>query len=109
MKKSLLIVCLLLMVMNLGGCGPRVYRTYEDAVKAIDNDYFKTKVIYDGIDGSTIIQNEITGEYFLMITYPYGVDLTPIQISEMVVDPSGSTMEGEDNTNSKSESMSVEP
>ena len=102
---------LMIVMLLLSGCGIHLYPTYGDAVKAINNDYFKTKVICVSADGSYIIQNEITGEYFLMMDGPNFLELVPIQMSEMVVNPDGFTTEGEeeDSTNSKSESMSVEP
>ena len=97
---------MILVMLLLSGCGIHLYPTYGEAVKAIDNDYFKTKVICISADGSYIIQNEITGEYFLMMDGPNFLELVPIQMSEMMVNPDGFTMDGEDNTNSKSESMS---
>ena len=78
MKKIIIpIICLCLL---LSGCDG-VHWSYETAVKAIDNEYFKTKIIHE--DGECmIIQNEITGECFLVVAGGYGISITPITVNE---------------------------
>lgn len=78
MKKIIIpIICLCLL---LTGCG--VHWSYSTTIKAIDNDYFKTKVIHEDSE-CMIIENEVTGEYFLIIANGYEVTITPIQMNEM--------------------------
>jgi len=73
MKKIIIpIICLCLL---LTGCG--IHWSYATTIKAIDNEYFKTKVIYEDSE-CMIIENEITGEYFLVVSGGYGVTITPI-------------------------------
>ncbi len=94
----LMIVCLL-----LTGCG--IHWNYYTTIKTIDNDYFKTKVIHED-DECMIIENEVTGEYFLVVADNYGVTITPIEMSEMIVNPKEMDMGEWMNCDSKSESMS---
>ena len=73
MKKIIIpIICLCLL---LTGCG--VYWDYDDVIKAIDNEYFKTRVVHEDSE-CVIIENEVTGEYFLAVTGLYGITITPI-------------------------------
>ena len=77
MKKIIpIIICLCLL---LTGCG--VHWSYETAIKAIDNDYFKTKVVHQDSE-CMIIENEITGEYFLVVSGGYGVTITLIVVNQ---------------------------
>ena len=92
MKKIIIpIICLCLL---LTGCEETVHWDYADTIKAIDNEYFKTKVVHEDSE-CIIIENEITGEYFLAVTGPYGISITPIEMSEMIVDPDGNVIEYE--------------
>ena len=71
MKKIIIpIICLCLL---LTGC----HWDYASAIKAIDNDYFKTKVVHEDSE-CMIIENEVTEEYFLVVSGIYGVTITPI-------------------------------
>lgn len=63
-------------VFLLTGCG--LYWNYDDAIRHINNEYFKTKVIAEEGAG-VIIENEVTGEKFLVISGAYGVSVTPIK------------------------------
>ena len=54
---------------------------YRTTTKAINNDYFKTKLVYED-DECMIIQNELTGEYFLVVSGGYGVSITPITVNK---------------------------
>ena len=77
MKKVIIpIICLCLL---LAGCGEVEihWGDYADAIKAIDNEYFKTKVVHEDSE-CMIIENEVTGEYFLAVTGLYGITITPI-------------------------------
>lgn len=77
MKKAIIpIICLCLL---LTGCG--VHWSHYTAIKAIDNDYFKTKVIHEDSE-CMIIENEVTGEYFLIEASAYGVTMTPIRVKD---------------------------
>ena len=78
MKKKIvtLLVAGISSVFLLAGCG--MYWSYDDAIRHIDNEYFKTKVISEENAG-IIIENEITGEKFLVISGAYGVSITPIK------------------------------
>lgn len=78
--KKILILGLLCANLLLNGCG--MHWSYETTVKAINNEYFKTKVIKSDSE-CTIIQNEITGEYFILIAGTYGVSLCPIKVNEI--------------------------
>lgn len=90
MKKIIIpIICLCLL---LSGCG--AHWDYASAIKAIDNEYFKTEVVHEDSE-CMIIQNEITGEYFLVVTGLYGITITPIEMSEMIVNPDGNIVEYE--------------
>lgn len=77
MKKVIIpIICLCLL---LTGCG--VHWNYYTTIKAINNDYFKTKVVHEDSE-CMIIENEVTGEYFLVVTGIYGVSITPIAVNQ---------------------------
>ena len=78
MKKKIIafLVAGISSVFLLTGCG--VFWNYADAITHIDNKYFKTKVISNEGAGA-IIENEITGEKFLVIAGTYGVSITPIK------------------------------
>jgi len=77
MKKVIIpIICLCLL---LTGCG--VHWNYEGAIRAIDNEYFKTKVVHEDSE-CMIIENEITGQYFLAVSGAYGVTITPIVVNQ---------------------------
>lgn len=90
MKKIIIpIICLCLL---LTGCG--IHWNYYTAIKAIDNDYFKTKVIHEDSE-CMVIENEVTGEYFLVVAGNYGVAITPIEMSEMIVNPDGNVIKYE--------------
>jgi len=79
MKKIIIpIICLCLL---LTGCGEAVHWDYESAIKAIDNEYFKTKVVHEDSE-CMIIENEVTGEYFLVVTGLYGITITPIAVNQ---------------------------
>lgn len=97
MKKILIpVVCLCLL---LTGC--KVHWSYGTAIKAIDNEYFKTEVVhYD--DECMIIKNKITDEYFLVVSQGYGVGITPIKIEAK----EGYLMGEDANDDSSSPSMS---
>ena len=84
MKKIIIpIICLCLL---LTGCG--LHWDYAGAIKAIDNEYFKTKVVHEDSE-CMIIENEVTGAYFLVVSDTYGVTITSIEMSEMIVNPDG--------------------
>lgn len=73
MKKIIIpVICLCLL---LSGCG--VHWSYRTIIEAIDNKYFKTEVVHKD-DECMIIKNEITEEYFLVVSDVYGVSITPI-------------------------------
>lgn len=78
--KKILILGLLCASLLLSGC--KSYWDYGTIVTSIDNEYFKTKVIKNDSE-CTIIQNEITGEYFILIYGIYGVSLCPIEVNEI--------------------------
>lgn len=93
MKKRIIAgLCILMLVCELVGCGmvpaedgtksTILYESLSDAVLSMDNQYFKTKVLTYDDAGGYIIENEVTGEVFLVITSVYGVNITPIQIKE---------------------------
>ena len=85
MKKIIIpIICLCLL---LSGCG--VHWSYATMIKAIDNDYFKTKIIHEDSE-CIIIQNKVTGEYFLVVSGTYGMSICPIQVGEKEVFKLGS-------------------
>lgn len=78
MKKIIIpIICLCLL---LTGCEEVVY-DYADTIKTIDNEYFKTKIVHEDSE-CMIIENEVTGEYFLVVTGLYGVTITPIAVNQ---------------------------
>lgn len=79
MKKKILIPIIMLGLM-ISGCGG-VHWSYGTAIDAINNDYFKTNVIHEDSE-CKIIQNEVTGEYFLVISRTYGVSMCPIEVKE---------------------------
>ena len=90
MKKIIIpIICLCLL---LTGCG--MHWDYYTTTKAINNEYFKTRVIHEDSE-CMIIENEVTGEYFLVVAGSYGITITPIEISEMIVNPDGNVVEYE--------------
>lgn len=90
MKKIIIpIICLCLL---LTGC--KVHWDFNTKIKAIDNEYFKTRVVHED-DECMIIENEVTGEYFLVVVSNYGVTITPIEMSEMMVNPDGNVIEYE--------------
>lgn len=73
MKKVIIpIICLCLL---LTGC--RVHWDFYTKIKAINNEYFKTKVIHKDSE-CMVIENEVTGEYFLVVASNYGVTITTI-------------------------------
>ena len=74
MKK--VIIPIILVCLLLTGCGG-VHWSYETAIEAIDNEYFKTRVVHEDSE-CMIIENEVTGEYFLVVSGAYGVTITPI-------------------------------
>lgn len=79
MKKIIIpIICLCLL---LTGCGEAVHWDYAGVIKAIDNEYFKTKVVHEDSE-CMIIENEVTGEYFLAVTGIYGITITPIAVNQ---------------------------
>ena len=78
MRKKILIPIMMLGLM-ISGCG--VHWSYSTAINAINNDYFKTNVIHEDNE-CKIIQNEVTGEYFLVISETYGVSMCPIEVKE---------------------------
>jgi hypothetical protein len=82
MKKKILIPIIVLGLM-ISGCGgeTRIHWSYGTAIDAINNDYFKTNVIHEDSE-CKIIQNEVTGEYFLVISGGYGVSVCPIEVKE---------------------------
>ena len=104
MKKVIIpIICLCLL---LNGCGTlRIYESYEDAIINADNDYFKSKLICYDAKGSYIIQNELTKEYFFVVSSANGVTMCPIRIT---TEQEGYLMSNDaiDDMESKSESMS---
>lgn len=87
-KIKMLVLSLVTIVVLFICSGCTVYWDYWDAIKHIDNDYFKTKVVYEGAGGN-IIQNEITGEYFLVVSGSYGITITPIQVVDKEVNNNG--------------------
>lgn len=73
-----------------------VFATYYDAIVNTNNEFFKTRVVTYDDGGSFIIQNEVTGEYFYVISGGYGVTICPIEVKnrEEVLDfPLGSPKE----------------
>jgi uncharacterized protein YceK len=96
MKK--VIIPIMLVCLLLSGCG--VHWSYRTAIKAIDNEYFKTEVIHQ--DGECmIIKNKITDEYFLVVSDGYGLSITPVKIEAK----EGYLMGEDANDNSSSPSM----
>lgn len=84
MKKKIAICLIGIMTaISVSACGENMHWNYEAAIKSIDNEYFKTKVICESKDGSLIIENEVTGEYFLAVCGAYGVSITPIQARDI--------------------------
>lgn len=80
--KSFLIILLSCCIVCLfAGCG-KEGNFYWSAIEDANNEYFKTKVIYKDAGGSRIIQNEVTGEYFFVITNIHGVTMCPIKVPE---------------------------
>lgn len=77
MKKVIIpIICLCLL---LTGCG--LHWDYYTATKAINNKYFETRVVHEDSE-CMIIENEVTGEYFLVVAGGYGVTITPIVVDQ---------------------------
>jgi hypothetical protein len=71
----------------LTGCG--VHWDYYTTTKAINNEYFKTRVVHEDSE-CMIIENEVTGEYFLVVSGGYGVTITPITVnSQSIVEEEG--------------------
>lgn len=97
MKK--IIIPIMLVCLLLSGCR-RVHWSLETTVVAIDNEYFKTEVIHRD-DECMIIKNKITDEYFLVVSSPYGITITPIKIEAR----EGYLMGEDANDNSSSPSM----
>ncbi len=91
MKK--VIIPIILVCLLLTGC-EGVHWSYDTAIKVIDNEYVKTKVVHEDSE-CMIIENEVTGEYFLVVAGNYGVAITPIEMSEMIVNPDGNVIEYE--------------
>lgn len=104
MKKIIIpIICLCLL---LTGCG--VHWDYYTTVKAIDNEYFKTKIMHEDSE-CMIIENEITGEYFMVVAGTYGVSITPIVVNQrFTTEQEGYLMSDDaiDDIENKSPSMS---
>ena len=104
MKKIIIpIICLCLL---LTGCG--VHWDYYTTTKAINNEYFKTKVIHEDSE-CMIIENEVTGEYFLVVAGGYGVTITPIVVNQrFTTEQEGYLMSDDaiDDMENKSKSMS---
>lgn len=63
-------------LMLLTGC--QAYWSLGEVVSSIDNEYFKTKVLYSG-ENNLIIENELTGEKFLVIHDTDEIAITPIK------------------------------
>lgn len=108
MKKILIpIICLCLL---LTGCSTlRIYESFEDAIINADNDYFKSKLICYDAKGSYIVQNELTKEYFFVVTSTGGVTMCPIVVNQrFTTEQEGYLMSDDaiDDMESKSESMS---
>ena len=81
MKK--VIIPVMLICLLLTGCDSiRIYESYESAIINADNDYFKSKLICYDARGSYIIQNELTEEYFFVVTGPSGVTMCPIVVNQ---------------------------
>lgn len=97
MKK--IIIPIILICLLLTGC-KEMHWNYYTMTKAIDNEYFKTKIIHEDSE-YMIIENEITGEYFLVVGGNYGVNITPIKIEAR----EGYLMGEDANDNSSSPSM----
>ena len=77
MKKIIIsIICLCLL---LTGC--EMHWNYYTTTKAINNEYFKTRVVHEDSE-CMIIENEVTGEYFLVIAGTYGITITPIVVNQ---------------------------
>lgn len=104
MKKVIIpIICLCLL---LTGCG--AHWNYYTTIKVIDNDYFKTKVVHEDSE-CMIIENEVTGEYFLVVAGNYGVTITPIAVNQrFTAEQEGYLMSDDaiEDMENKSESMS---
>ena len=80
--KSFLIILLSCCIVCLfAGCGKdgNFYWSHWSAIEDTNNEYFKTKVIYKDAGGSRIIQNEVTGEYFFVVSGVYGISMCPIE------------------------------
>ena len=108
MKKVIIpIICLCLL---LTGCSPlRIYESYEDAIINADNDYFKSKLICYDAKGSYIIQNELTKEYFFVVSSASGVTMCPIMVNQrFTTEQEGYLMSDDaiDDIENKSPSMS---
>jgi len=72
----LLITALVIWIMTLDGSGsPRT------AIKDTDNEYFKTKIVKED-ENCMILQNEVTGEYFIFVGERYWAILTSIEVKE---------------------------
>ena len=67
------------MCLLLTGC--RIHWNYYTTVKAIENEYFNTKVIHEDSE-CMIIENEITGEYFIVVGGDYAMSITPIVVNQ---------------------------
>lgn len=100
MKKVILpiLICCLL----LTGCG--VHWSYVSAIKGINNEYFETKVLLED-DNCMIIQNEVTGECFLVIGGMYGITVTPISVDMRAPEEREGYLMSDD-ANASSDSMS---
>ena len=109
MKKIIIpVICLCLLLI---GCNNtlRIYESYEDAIVNADNDYFKSKLICYDAKGSYIIQNELTKEYFFVVSGASGVTMCPIAVNQrFTVEQEGYLMSDDaiDDIESKSPSMS---
>lgn len=84
MKKIFVIIgvifCLFIFCLGCSGCKKAPLYSYKSAIVKMDNKYFKGKIVAEDYNGGYIVQNEITGEYFIMVCGGYGVTLTPIEV-----------------------------
>lgn len=89
MKTRRLVIILCIISILCSGCRvaddgttEAIGKSYTSAISHMDNKYFKAKVLTYDKEGGYIIQNEITGEYFVVVSGSCGISVCPIKVLE---------------------------